>query len=91
MPGGLDVACVMSVSSDGCVRKGRTLGPVLDVLDVFGGVLEIFEHMLRVGVKEAGAGCLALLDGHSPGAVLDTSSDVARKGVLISGQKVRCK
>lgn len=60
------------------------------MLDIFSGVLEILEHVLRVRVEKAGTGCLALLEGHGPGAVLDTGGEIAGKGVLLIDQKVGC-
>lgn len=67
-----------------------TLCPVLDVLDVFGGVLQILEDVLAVGVEEAGAGSFALvLEGHGPGAVLDSCGEVPRKGILSFVQQLK--
>jgi hypothetical protein len=65
-------------------KISRTFDPVFDVLDVFGRVVEVLKHVLRIRVEEAGARSLALLDGHGPGSVLDSGGDVAGKGILLS-------
>ena len=63
-------------------RGRRTLDPVFNVLDILSGVLQILLYGGSVGVQEVGFRRPAWLHGHSPGAVLDSSSEVALKGIL---------
>jgi hypothetical protein len=60
----------------------QTLGPVHNSLNIIVGVLEVFQHVLRVGVEEAGFRGFALFDWHAPAAVLDAGSDIAWEGIL---------
>lgn len=56
--------------------EGHTLSPVLDMLDVFGRVLQVIVHGLAVGAQPVGLRRLALLERHGPGAVLDTGCQI---------------
>ena len=60
----------------------HTLCPILDVLDILVRVIEVLLHEVLVRVEEARFWSSALLDGHAPRTVLDTSSDVTGKGIL---------
>jgi hypothetical protein len=69
-------------------RVRLTLGPVLNVLDVLVGVLQIIQNLLAVRAQEVRLGSAALLDWHGPGSVLDTGGQVARKSVSVGSGKV---
>jgi hypothetical protein len=69
-------------------REVLTLGPVLDVLDVLIGVLQIVQDVLGVGVEEVWLWSAALLHRHAPGAMLDAGGEVAGKGVGIRGRQI---
>ena len=61
---------------------GHTLHPILHMLDILLGILQILQHMLRIRVEEARLRRLARFDRHGPAAVLDSSCEVAFECVL---------
>lgn len=65
-------------------------GLTLDSLDVGFTILELLADVSLVGVEDVGTGlAVCLRERRRPASVADTSSEIARKSVLLGGVKVK--
>jgi len=66
-------------------RLDVAFDPLLDVLDVLVGVLELLVVGFIVRVEPVDRGWLAFFERHAPASVLDPGSEVAWEGICVGG------